>query len=113
MPTMLMAFNWPGEHERHRRLSRFVDTFFTKFPDIQKPPRHPRWKNINLAATVQGWTRFAPAQAWIDKVATAAPVTTGAATPAPAGTIDAAANEARLFKEFLEWRRKQGTRASQ
>jgi TRAP transporter TAXI family solute receptor len=110
VPTMLMAFNWAGDHERHRRLTRFVEAFFERFPEIQKPPRHPRWKNINLAATVDGWTRFAPAQAWLDRTAAATapgPARAGMAT-APTRASDATPDEARLFKEFLEWRKKQG-----
>jgi len=103
-----MAFNWPGDHGRHQRLARFVDAFFTKFPEIQKPPRHPRWKNVNLAATMDGWTRFQPAQEWLDRMASGSrqpPTRTG--STAPAGGAAAAMNEA-LFKEFLEWRRKRG-----
>ncbi len=108
VPTLLMAFNWPGDHGRYQRLGRFVDAFFTKFPEIQKPPRHPRWKNVNLAATIEGWTRFPPAQEWIDRVAAGrpAPTMTGGATQ-PAGGTNSAMSEA-LFKEFMEWRRKRG-----
>jgi len=109
VPTMLMAFNWPGDHGRHQRLARFVDAFFTKFPEIQKPPRHPRWKNVNLAARMEGWTRFQPAQDWVDRVAAGRPgaTTTGSATQ-PAGGTNAAMSET-LFKEFMEWRRKRGS----
>ncbi|MFN3743700.1 MAG: TAXI family TRAP transporter solute-binding subunit [Hyphomicrobiaceae bacterium] len=108
VPTMLMAFNWPGDHARHQRLARFVDAFFTKFPEIQKPPRHPRWKNVNLAATMDGWPRFAPAQEWLDRVAAGRGPTATAGSGLPAaGPNSAAINEA-LFKEFLEWRRRRG-----
>lgn len=107
VPTMLMAFNWPGDHGRYQRLAKFVDAFFTKFPEIQKPPRHPRWRNVNLAASMDGWTRFPPAQEWLDRTAAgrAAPTSTGMAPPS--GGTNAAMNEA-LFKEFLEWRRRRG-----
>jgi TRAP transporter TAXI family solute receptor len=110
VPTMLMAFNWPGDHERHRRLTRFVEAFFSRFPEIQKPPRHPRWKNINLASTVEGWTRFAPAQAWVDRMAAAAPAPAGSssAEAVQKGPREGATDEALLFKQFLEWRRRQG-----
>jgi hypothetical protein len=104
---MLMAYNWPGDHLRHQRLARFVDAFFTKFPEIQKPPRHPRWKNVNLAAKMEGWPRFPPAQEWLDRVAAGQSATvTGSVTPSGSGT-NGAKSEA-LFKEFLEWRRKRG-----
>jgi hypothetical protein len=111
VPTMLMAFNWTGDHGRYQRLTKFVDAFFTKFPEIQKPPRHPRWKNVNLAAKMEGWTRFAPAQEWLDRVAAGrpptSPTTTGGVAPSGGGT-SAAMNDA-LFKEFMEWRRKRGS----
>lgn len=109
VPTLLMAFNWTGDHGRYLRLAKFVDAFFTKFPEIQKPPRHPRWKNVNLAATIDGWTRFPPAQEWLDRVAAGrpAPTMTGSA-PQPGGGTNAAMSEA-LFKEFMEWRRKRGS----
>jgi hypothetical protein len=106
VPTLLMAFNWPGEHGRHHRLAKFVEAFFTKFPEIQKPPRHPRWKNVNLAATIEGWTRFQPAQEWLDRMAAGRQFRTTTGSTAPAGGANAVMNEA-LFKEFLEWRRKQ------
>jgi hypothetical protein len=41
---------------------RGIDAFFTKFPELLKPPRHPKWKDVNLAAKVPGWSRFPPAQ---------------------------------------------------
>jgi hypothetical protein len=107
VPTMLMAFNWPGDHGRYQRLVKFVDAFFAKFPEIQKPPRHPRWKNVNLAASMEGWTRFPPAQEWIERMAAGrSPTTTGSTAP-PSSGPNAAMSEA-LFKEFLEWRRKRG-----
>jgi uncharacterized protein len=108
VPTMLMAFNWAGDHARHQRLTRFVEAFFTKFPEFRKPPRHPRWKNVNLAATMAGWTRFVPAQQWLDRVAAGQAPTAAANSAAPStGTGDGAAGEA-LFKEFLDWRRRRG-----
>ncbi|MFN3743943.1 MAG: TAXI family TRAP transporter solute-binding subunit [Hyphomicrobiaceae bacterium] len=108
VPTMLMAFNWPGDHARHQRLARFVDAFFTKFPELRKPPRHPRWKTVNLAAKMAGWTRFAPAQQWLDQVATGnAPAAPARSAVPSVGTGDPSAGEA-LFNEFLEWRRQRG-----
>ena len=66
-PTMIGAYNWPKGSERYKRIARFVNVFFTNFKKLQHPPRHPKWRDINIAATIPGWTRFKPAQAWIDK----------------------------------------------
>ena len=34
-----------------------MQAFFDKFEDLQKPPFHPKWKDINLATTIPGWRR--------------------------------------------------------
>ena len=52
IPTALVVYNWPANHDRYRRIARFADAIFSKFGEFHKPPRHPRWKNVNLAADV-------------------------------------------------------------
>jgi TRAP transporter TAXI family solute receptor len=66
VPALLAAYNWAPNTERYRKLALFVDAFFTKFPAFQKPPFHPKWKEVSLSAPLQGWTRFPPAKAWLD-----------------------------------------------
>jgi len=44
--------------DRYRKLSLFVDAFFTKFPTLQNPPFHPKWKEVSLAAPLPGWQRL-------------------------------------------------------
>jgi TRAP-type uncharacterized transport system substrate-binding protein len=61
----LAVFGWSPGSVRHRNLVRFVDEFFTKFPELLKPPHHPAWHNVNLAAAQPGWLRFPPADAWL------------------------------------------------
>ena len=34
VPAVLAAYNWAPNTERYRKLALFVDTFFTKFPDL-------------------------------------------------------------------------------
>lgn len=65
--AVLAAYNWDQDSDRYRRIARFVDTFFDKFPEFSKPPRHPKWKEVNLNATLPGWTRHPAAQAWLDR----------------------------------------------
>ena len=50
----------------------FVDAFFDGFGEFLKPPRHPKWQEVNLAAELPGWTRFQPAQDWLDRQTTTA-----------------------------------------
>jgi len=56
----------PGS-ERYRNVSNFVDIFFTQFRTLLNPGHHPKWHDINLAAELPGWTRFPPAQQWLDR----------------------------------------------
>src|SRR5262249_54597066 len=60
VPAVLAAYNWSSDTERSRRLALFVDAFFTKFPTLQNPPFHPKWKEISLTAPLAGWNRAAP-----------------------------------------------------
>ena len=61
----LAVFGWPAGTPRYRNLVTFTDAFFTKFPELLKPPHHPAWHNVNLAASQPGWVRFPPAEAWL------------------------------------------------
>ena len=67
MPAVLAAYNWAPNTERYRKLSQFVDAFFTKFPTLQNPPFHPKWKEVSLSAPLAGWNRLPLAQQWLDK----------------------------------------------
>jgi hypothetical protein len=64
---VLAAYNWPAGTERYRKVANFVRVFFDRLHDLQAPPHHPKWRDIDLAAAVPGWTRFAPAEQWIRK----------------------------------------------
>lgn len=66
VPTALVAFNWPAKTNRYLRVARFVDILFSRIDRLQAPGFDPKWKSINLAATVPGLDRFAAAQEWLD-----------------------------------------------
>src|ERR1700759_453694 len=66
VPALLAAYNWAPNSERYRKIANFVDAFFTKFPQFQNPPFHPKWKEVSLAAPLAGWTRLPYAQQWLD-----------------------------------------------
>jgi TRAP-type uncharacterized transport system substrate-binding protein len=61
--AVMAVYAWQPGTERHRKVARFVEGFFAKFPSFLQPPRHPKWREVNLAAQVPGWTRFGPAAA--------------------------------------------------
>jgi TRAP-type uncharacterized transport system substrate-binding protein len=72
VPTALVAFNWPPRSNRYQRIARFVDYLFSRIDRLQAPGFDPKWKSINLAATVPGLVRFQAAQEWLDRKARSA-----------------------------------------
>ncbi len=62
VPAVLAVFNWPKDTDRYRRVQRFTEALFTKWDKFSEPHRHPKWRDINLAATVPGWTRWSVAE---------------------------------------------------
>ena len=108
--AVLIAFNWSRDNVRYRKVAKFIDAFFNKFDEFQKPPRHPKWREVDFAATLEGWHRSPASQAWIDR-AKQGPATasrsnfdTFLAQNAPSnGTPVSDEQRAELFKAFLEW----------
>jgi TRAP transporter TAXI family solute receptor len=82
VPAALAAYNWAPNSDRYRKLSLFVDAFFTKFPTLQNPPFHPKWKEVSLAAALPGWLRLPAAQRWLDQHGASPPIS-GAASTSP------------------------------
>src|SRR5262249_21206295 len=68
VPAVLASYNWAPDTDRYRRLARFVDAFFSKIDQLQQSPFHPKWKEVALNAPLAGWTRFRPAQEWLDRM---------------------------------------------
>jgi hypothetical protein len=129
VPAVLAAYNWAPNTDRYRKLSLFVDAFFTKFPTLQNPPFHPKWKEVSLSAPLPGWTRLPSAKQWLEQhgiepvarnrfeefpgQAPAAPAATlkpapaaavrQPAAPAAAAKPQTAAEQEALFKQFQAW----------
>jgi TRAP-type uncharacterized transport system substrate-binding protein len=68
---MLAVYNWPEGSERYQKLETFTRKFFDNIDKFRDDSRHPKWKEINLAAEVPGWVRFKPAQVWLESQRTA------------------------------------------
>jgi TRAP transporter TAXI family solute receptor len=110
IPSVLAVYNWPRDTDRYRRVAKFIDAFFTKFPEFQQPARHVKWKEANITATLRGWRRFPAAEEWLaknpDKQVAAAPVAIDPAVvraqAAKAAPNDPAEQE-RLFQQFMDW----------
>ena len=118
VPAVLAVFNWGKGSDRYRRIERFADRLFTKWDQFLVAPRHPKWREINLGATVPGWTRHIIAEqmlerlrgpsasahddinrdflTFLDRIGTGAP--------------QSQADRDALFRQFLQWREQQGGR---
>ena len=68
VPAVLAVFNWPKNAERYAKVSRFIEYLFTRWDTLQHPPYHPKWRDVNLAATVPGWTRFSVAEDMLQQI---------------------------------------------
>src|SRR6266566_3783053 len=67
VPTILLAYNWPQQSDRYRRVARLVDHLFSRLDRLQSPGFDAKWKEVNLRAKVPGLERFRPAQEWLDR----------------------------------------------
>ena len=116
--AVLIAYNWPRDTDRYRRIAKFVDAFFPRLAEFQEPPRHPKWRETNLAAVVPGWTRFGAAHEWLNRNREKQPTAAAtraqfdqflAARHALYGSDNAGSSDERqqLFQEFLKWQARQ------
>jgi TRAP transporter TAXI family solute receptor len=121
VPAILAAYNWSPGNERYRKVERFVQAFFDKFEDFQKPPFHPKWKEVALGAPLQGWKRFPAAQTWLDQHANTASDTrrkfdqfmaARASEPGKSAAVTPEQN-AVLFEQFLEWQKTSAAKPAQ
>jgi uncharacterized protein len=79
--ALLIAYAWPEGSARYNRIAKFVREFFGKIDQFHDAARHPKWKEVNIATEMPGWTRFKPAAEWIAenraKMAAAPAITLG------------------------------------
>lgn len=112
VPAVLAVYDWPRETDRFQRVSRLVEYIHDRLPRLQtEPGYHPKWKDVNLAAKVPGWTRFQPMQDKLDKIVRA-PVPAAvrpkidhalARAQAARAAPDDPREQERLFQQFMEW----------
>jgi TRAP-type uncharacterized transport system substrate-binding protein len=111
VPAVLAVYNWPQKSDRYRRVQRLVERMFTNWEKFQQPPRHPKWRDVNLAATVPGWTRWSPAEEMLrtlrNSQAPQAANTGVAPLPSRVNANLSEAERERLFREFQNWQRQQ------
>jgi len=109
--AVLVAYNWPRDSDRYQRIAKFVERFFPRLAEFQKPPRHPKWAEANLAATVPGWTRFPAAQEWLQRNNATAHAASQREQferflemrPQASSKPISPSDREQLFQEFLKW----------
>jgi TRAP transporter TAXI family solute receptor len=102
--SVLITNNWPAGSDRYHRVAQFVEALFTHFADLQKPPRHPKWKEVDLGKELPGWQRFQAAQDWLQQARfDEFRAKRQSEHPGTSSMPESPAEKQRLFKEFLEW----------
>ena len=95
--ALLVTYAWPEDTARFKRVAKFVDEFFGKIDRFHDSARHPKWREVNLAAEIPGWVRFKPAAEWL------AAHRALAALPTPQGTPAQSPAELKLaFEQFMQ-----------
>jgi TRAP-type uncharacterized transport system substrate-binding protein len=109
VPAVLAVFNWPKNSDRYARVQRFIEYLFNRWDTLQHPPYHPKWRDVNLAATVPGWTRFSVAEELLQTMQSQqqqqqqqrAAFETFLSNQPNVPTTDA--DREALFRKFLQW----------
>jgi TRAP-type uncharacterized transport system substrate-binding protein len=116
--AVLVTNNTAKSDESNRRITKFVPAFFGALSELAGPQWHPKWGEVNLAATLGGWPRFAAAKEWLDKttqeqsasVQKAFEEFLRASSPPGAPPISPSVRR-QLFEEYVKWTRNSMMRA--
>jgi hypothetical protein len=97
-----MVYNFPRTSERYRKVARFVQQVLDEHARAGQTPI--RWPDIDMAASVSGWTRFTPAEQW-KKAHNIGHEQTKFASAKPEDAIPP--DMLKLFTEFVEYQKQQ------
>jgi uncharacterized protein len=111
--AVLAVVNVKAGTEQHRKVSRFVESFFANLDKLRLAPRHVKWQEVNTALPLTGWVRFSAAQQWLAEhpqpaipapapASVAAPVT-GALPGGQPGPSDESVTR-EMMQKFLQGR---------
>jgi len=110
--AVLAVYNWSEGSARYNKVEKFVEKFFANFDKFLGDARHPKWKEVNLAAEIPGWSRFKAAQDWLDENRETASAEVkrqfDSFLQQTAGPEQLSEEQKdRLFTEFVRWRQSQ------
>jgi uncharacterized protein len=103
--ALLVAYAWPEGNLRYKKISKFIQEFFGKIDEFHNGARHPKWKEINLAAEIPGWVRFKPAADWLAAHQNSSADQTSAVPPpaAASGSSLTLSQQEQLYSNFLKY----------
>jgi TRAP-type uncharacterized transport system substrate-binding protein len=96
--ALLVTYAWPENSDKYKKVAKFVDLFFGKIDQFNNSARHPKWREINLAADMPGWVRFKPAADWLAAHRNQAV----AANPADRTAGPSPDEQRQAFEKFME-----------
>ncbi len=107
--SILMVYNFPRSSERYHKVARFVQQILDAHARTTQTPI--RWPDIDMAASVSGWTRFTPAEQWKKAHNSNHQQTKfAAAKPMPPREN---AEKLELFTDFVEYQKQQQQAAAE
>ena len=105
--SVVVTLSTPSDSARAKRVNRFVDALFDRFDQFRRPGFHPKWREVNLSAQVQGWARYPEAVGLLHGPVDPALRTAFDAYLNQSGQTTAGMDNERrelLFHDFLHWR---------
>ena len=105
--AVLITNNWQPASDRYRRVAKFVESWFSHFAEFKKPPRHPKWQEVDLGKELPGWQRFPAAQEMLQQ---AKFVEFRAKFRGDSVAAQSAEQKQQLFREFRDWSEGEGKR---
>jgi TRAP transporter TAXI family solute receptor len=117
VPAVLAVYNW-HKKDRQRRVQRFVERLFENWDKFQHPPFHPKWRDVNLAATVPGWTRSSMAEEMLQRVMKADDKSRKSIKSDFQSFLSQSDSDRKprddsdreaLFRDFMSWRQQHGS----
>jgi hypothetical protein len=110
--AVLVTNNTAKSDESNRRITKFVPAFFGALSDLTGPQWHPKWSEVNLAATLNGWSRFAAAKEWLDRTTQEQSASVQkafeeflTANSRPGAPAISPSVRRQLFEEYVKWTR--------
>jgi len=108
---VLLAARSKANSGSPERVARFVGAVFPRFAELQGPGHHPKWCEVNLAATLPGFKRNRAVETWLAEqpVEASRPMAARANAGQVPGFADSAdmseKQKEALFKRFIQWQR--------